>query len=124
MFFHLPGSPLYTRICIHLERPRIWRVLDDNHHPSTKKIYIYIYFPDCCYIVAVVSHEPNNLVDSLAGGMPSLGSFRFEDEDEDEDEDEALCFRHNEIFKLFRLQLGRDDEVDCKNVVTPSLSRI
>ena len=33
-----------------------------------------------------------------------LGSFRFEDEDE------ALCFRHNEIFKLFRLQLGWDDE--------------
>ena len=53
-----------------------------------------------------------------------LGSFRFEDEDEDEDEDEALCFRHNEIFKLFRLQLGRDDEVDCNNIVTPSLSRI
>ena len=51
-----------------------------------------------------------------------VGSFRFEDEDEDEDE--ALCFRHNEIFRLFRLQLGRDDEVDCKNVVTPSLSRI
>ena len=54
----------------------------------------------------------------------TIGSFRFEDEDEDEDEDEALCFRHNDIFKLFRLQLGRDDEVDCNNVVTPSLSRI
>ena len=53
-----------------------------------------------------------------------IGSFRFEDEDEDEDEDEALCFRHNEIFKLFRLQLGRDDEVDCNNIVTPSLPRI
>ena len=53
-----------------------------------------------------------------------LGSFRFEDEDEDEDEDEALCFRHNEIFKLFRLQLSRDDEVDCNNIVTPSLPRI
>ena len=53
-----------------------------------------------------------------------LGSFRFEDEDEDDDEDEALCFRHNEIFKLFRLQLNRDDEVDCNNIVTPSLSRI
>ena len=53
-----------------------------------------------------------------------VGSFRFEDEDEDEDEDEALCFRHNEIFKLFRLQLGLDDEVDCNNIVTPSLSRI
>ena len=46
-----------------------------------------------------------------------LGSFRFEDEDEDEDEDEALCFRHNEIFKLFRLKLGLDDEVDCNNIV-------
>ena len=46
-----------------------------------------------------------------------LGSFRFEDEDEDEDEDEALCFRHNEIFKLFRLQLNRDDEVGCNNIV-------
>ena len=53
-----------------------------------------------------------------------IGSFRFENEDEDEDEDEALCFRHNEIFKLFRLQLGRDDEVDCNNIVTPSLPRI
>jgi len=47
-----------------------------------------------------------------------LGSFRFEDEDE------ALCFHHNEIFKLFRLQLNRDDEVDCNNIVTPSLSQI
>ena len=53
-----------------------------------------------------------------------LGSFRFEDEDEDEDEYEALCFRHNEIFKLFRLHVGRDDEVDCNNIVTPSLSQI
>ena len=48
----------------------------------------------------------------------TLESFRFGDEDE------ALCFRHNEIFKLFRLQLNRDDEVDCNNIVTPSLSRI
>ena len=32
----------------------------------------YLYLPDFCYIVAIVSHEPNNLVDSLAGGMPSL----------------------------------------------------
>ena len=40
-----------------------------------------------------------------------------EDENEDEDEDEALGFRHKEIFKLFRLQLGRDDEVDCNNIV-------
>ena len=54
----------------------------------------------------------------------TIGSFRFEDEDEDEDEGEALCFRFNEIFKLFRLQLGRDDEVDCNNIVTSSLSRI
>ena len=62
--------------------------------------------------------------DNFVFGELKLGSFRFEDEDEDEDEDEALCFRHNEIFKLFRLQLGRDDEVDCNNIVTPSLSRI
>ena len=34
-----------------------------------------------------------------------------EEEDEDEDEDEALCFRHNVIFKLFRLQRGRDDKL-------------
>ena len=27
-------------------------------------------------------------------------------------------FRHNEILKLFRLQLGRDYEVDCNNIVT------
>ena len=32
-----------------------------------------------------------------------LESFRFEDEDKDEDEEEALCFRHKEIIKLFRL---------------------
>ena len=41
-----------------------------------------------------------------------IESFRFDDEDEDEDEDEAFCFRQNEIFKIFRLQLGREDEVD------------
>ena len=46
-----------------------------------------------------------------------IESFRFEDEDE------ALCFRHNEIFKLFRLQLGRGDVGDYNNIVTPSLSR-
>ena len=39
--------------------------------------------------------------------IAQIESFRFEDEDGDEDEDEALCFRHNEIFKLFRLQLGQ-----------------
>ena len=57
---------------------------------------------------------------------PTIESFRLEDKDEEEeeDEDEALCFHHNEIFKLFRLQLGRDDEGDSKNIVTPSLSRI
>ena len=49
-----------------------------------------------------------------------LESYRFEDEDEDE----ALSSCHNEIFKFFRLQLGRDDEVDCNNIFTPSLSRI
>ena len=59
-----------------------------------------------------------------------IESFRFEDEDEDEDEnededeDEAFCFRHNEIFKIFRLQLGRDNEVDRNNIVMPSLSRL
>ena len=37
--------------------------------------------------------------------------LRFGEEDEDEDEDEALCFRHNEIFKLFRLQLGRETKL-------------
>ena len=56
--------------------------------------------------------------------FPLLESFRFEDKDEDEDEGEAFCFRHNEIFNLFRLQLGRHDEGDCNNIVTPSLSRI
>ena len=48
-------------------------------------------------------------------------SFRFEDEDEDEDEDEALCFRHNEIFKLFHLQLGRDNVVAINFVVPAKL---
>ena len=51
------------------------------------------------------------------GYFTSLESFRFEDENEDEDEDEALGFRHKEIFKLFSLQLDRDDEVDCNNIV-------
>ena len=60
----------------------------------------------------------------LVGLNSQMESLRFENEDEDEDEDEAFCFRDNEIFKLFRLQLGRDDEVDCNNIVTPSLSRI
>ena len=69
------------------------------------------------YLIRVVSTP------KLQNGVTKrlIGSFRFEDEDEDEDEDEALCFRHNEIFKLFRLQLGLDDEVDCNNIVTPSL---
>ena len=52
----------------------------------------------------------------------TIESFRFEDKDKDEDE--AFCFRHNEIFKLFRLQLGRDDKVDCNNIITPLLLRI
>ena len=51
----------------------------------------------------------------------TLGSFRFEDEDEDEDEDEALGFRHKEIFKLFRLQLGRDNVVAINFVVPAKL---
>ena len=51
----------------------------------------------------------------------TLESFRFEDEDENEDEDEALCFRHNEIFKLFRLQLGRDNVVAINFVVPAKL---
>ena len=50
-----------------------------------------------------------------------IESFRFEDEDEDEDEDEALCFRHNEIFKLFRFQLGRDNVVAINFVVPAKL---
>ena len=41
-----------------------------------------------------------------------LENFRFEDEDE------ALCFRHNEIFKLFRLQLGRDAKKTNKQTKT------
>ena len=54
---------------------------------------------------------------NLCNSRTSIESFRFEDENEDEDEDEALGFRHKEIFKLFRLQLDRDDEVDCNNIV-------
>ena len=48
-----------------------------------------------------------------------IESFRFEDEneDEEEDEDEALGFRHKEIFKLFRLQLSRDNVVAINFVV-------
>ena len=51
----------------------------------------------------------------------TLESFRFEDENEDEDEDEALGFRHKEIFKLFRLQLGRDNVVAINFVVPAKL---
>ena len=58
---------------------------------------------------------------SLVCLLPKIESFRFEDEDEDEDEDEALCFRHNEIFKLFRLQLGRDNVVAINFVVPAKL---
>ena len=47
----------------------------------------------------------------------SIESFRFEDENEDEDEDEALGFRHKEIFKPFRLQVGRDNVVAINFVV-------
>ena len=46
-----------------------------------------------------------------------IESFRFEDENEDEDEDEALGFHHKEIFKLFRLQQGRDNVVAINFVV-------
>ena len=56
---------------------------------------------------------------SLIVSSMSLESFRFEDENEDEDE--ALCFRHNEIFKLFRLQLGWDNVVAINFVVPAKL---
>ena len=55
--------------------------------------------------------KPNKIVIGV------LESFRFEDENEDEDEDEALGFRHKEIFKLFRLQQGRDNVVAINFVV-------
>ena len=48
-----------------------------------------------------------------------IESFRFEDENENEDKDEAPGFRHKEIFKLFRLQLGRDNVV-AMNFVVPA----
>ncbi|XP_067051145.1 ankyrin-1-like [Acropora muricata] len=51
----------------------------------------------------------------------TLESFRFEDQNEDEDEDEALGFRHKEIFKPFRLQLGRDNVVAINFVVPAKL---
>ena len=53
--------------------------------------------------------------------MKTVGSFRFEDENEDEDEDEAPGFRHKEIFKLFRLQQGRDNVVAINFVVPAKL---
>ena len=52
-----------------------------------------------------------------------IESFRFKDENEDEDEDEALGFRHKEIFKLFRLQLGRDNVVAINFVVPAKLTK-
>ena len=53
--------------------------------------------------------------------VPIIESFRFEDENEDEDEDEAPGFGHKEIFKLFRLQLGRDNVVAINFVVPAKL---
>ena len=50
-----------------------------------------------------------------------LESFRFEDENEDEDEDEAPGFRYKEIFKFFRLQIGRDNVVAINFVVPAKL---
>ena len=50
-----------------------------------------------------------------------IESFRFEDENEDEDEDEAPGFRHKEICKLFRLQLGRDNVVAINFAVPAKL---
>ena len=60
-----------------------------------------------------ISHDQYNInfVLCQVNALLIIESFRFEDEDE------GLCFHHNEIFKLFRLQLGRDDEVDCNNIV-------
>ena len=55
------------------------------------------------------------------GEFETLESFRFEDENEDEDEDEALGFRHKEIFKPFRLQVGRDNVVAINFVVPAKL---
>ena len=108
----------------------MWRVYNLHHtsvftysHANTplgqsERAYYLSYF--------IISDDLLVVVDVVFVNI--LGSFRFEDENEDEDEDEgedeALCFRHNEIFKLFPLQLGRDDEVDYNNIVTPSLSRI
>ena len=61
------------------------------------------------------------LADNDIALYQTLESFRFEDENEDEDEDEALGFRHKEIFKLFRLQLGRDNVVAINFVVPAKL---
>ena len=55
------------------------------------------------------------------GDRGPIESFRFEDENEDEDEDEALGFRHKEMFKPFRLQLGRDNVVAINFVVPAKL---
>ena len=90
---------------------------------GTAMVLILLAMVSCFYKCPSVFQRVS-CTDLCLNAITILGSFRFEDEDEDEDEDEALCFRHNEIFKLFRLQLGRDDEVDCNNIVTPSLSRI
>ena len=61
------------------------------------------------------------LADNDVALYQTLESFRFEDENEDEDEDEALGFRHKEICKLFRLQLGRDNVVAINFVVPAKL---
>ena len=74
--------------------------------------------PNCYSVVFLTCFDRTTFWHNLV-----IESFRFEDEDEDEheDEDEALCFRHNEIFKLFRLQLGRDNVVAINFVVPAKL---
>ena len=63
------------------------------------------------------------LADNDVALYQTLESFRFEDENEDEDEEEALGFRHKEICKLFRLQLGRDNVVAINFVVPAKAKR-
>ena len=85
---------------------------------------VSIAFDEICVVVVFSKNSVYKCFISLvklSSESQTIESFRFEDENEDEDEDEALGFRHKEIFKLFRLQLGRDNVVAINFVVPVKL---
>ena len=94
---------VHTRILQQLVPTKVYRVLKNHKEQGLD-------------LMCALCHSAEETVPYLL-----VESFRFEDENEDEDEDEALGFRHKEIFKLFRLQRGRDNVVAINFVVPAKL---